>query len=71
MPTKRVRRAWLSSSQTSDTQAADLHASFWEAAGGDATNYRSLRSAVMRGMLDDSGVVLNVRNTYSYELACA
>lgn len=29
----------------------DLHASFWEAAGGDAANYRSLRSAVMRGML--------------------
>lgn len=52
-------------------EAMDLHASFWEAAGGDAANYRSLRSAVMRGMLDDSGVVLNVRDTYSYELACA
>ena len=52
-------------------EAMDLHASFWDAAGGDAANYRSLRSAVMRGMLDNSGVVLNVRDTYSFELACA
>jgi hypothetical protein len=49
----------------------DLHGGFWEEAGGDPANYRALRAAVMRGMLDSSQVSLRVMDDCSYEVAVA
>lgn len=52
-------------------EAQDLHSGFWKDAGGDPQNYRALRAALMRGMLDSSAVRLNVVDDRSYELAVA
>ena len=49
-------------------ESIDVHAGYWAATGGDPDNYYILRSEVMRGMLDDSGLAFKETSPKHYRI---
>lgn len=49
-------------------QAQDIHSPYWTLIGGDGKNYDTVRTALIEGMLCDSGVALSQPEDRIYEL---
>ena len=69
MPCDRVNEQIISDDDSYGwKQREDIHETFWNSAGGNVANYYKLRTTVMEGMLEDSGLTISYSEPMTWKI---